>query len=133
MTAATQNVDVPRKEGDVLALPVKAATTIFAGTLVCVDASGWAVPGADTSGLVTQGVAMEKADNAAGANGDIYVRVRTRGLFEFPFQTTAPGIGVAVYCYDDSTVAIASVTTNDIKCGIARVVGATKVWVDIEH
>ena len=44
MTALSADRQVERYEGEVIALTVKAATTIYKGSMVTVDATGYAVP-----------------------------------------------------------------------------------------
>jgi len=114
-------------------LPVAASTLIYAGSLVAVDAAGYAVPAADAAGLVVMGVAMARADNSAGAAGDIQVVVRRRGVFRFKGSGLAQAqVGQDMYAVDDQTVAAASVTTNDIKVGrLVAYISASDGWVAI--
>jgi hypothetical protein len=49
--------------------PVAAATTIYAGDVVCTDASGNAVPLSASTALKAWGVAQRTVDNSAGAAG----------------------------------------------------------------
>lgn len=97
-----------------VALPVKASTIIHTGAFVCTN-SGLAVPGADTSGLVPVGVALEGYDNSAGANGTVpgsssmsgaarYCVVDQGGEWEFTVSGSAPVYGDVAYVVDDNTV-----------------------------
>ncbi|MAU46234.1 MAG: hypothetical protein GOVbin2371_36 [Prokaryotic dsDNA virus sp.] len=87
--------------------PVAAATQIFAGAMVALDASGNALPAAPT-GTVMRGVALDEADNTDGAAGDVLVPIE-RG----PFLVANDGsldrtdIGSDVYVVDDNTVGAA--------------------------
>lgn len=54
--------------------PVAANTHIFRGNIVCLDASGNAVPGAVATGLIARGVAESEVDNTGGAAGDKLVK-----------------------------------------------------------
>ena len=131
MAAATTAIDARRKDGERHTYPVKGSTTIPAGVLVCVDANGHAVNGADTAGLVCVGVAMETAVNA-GSDGAVEIQVMRTGMFELATTGTAPAIGADATISDNQTVAAAATTTNDIKAGVVAAKGSgTKVWVDI--
>ncbi|PKO13837.1 hypothetical protein CVU37_15100 [candidate division BRC1 bacterium HGW-BRC1-1] len=131
MTASTVAVDSKRKDGERHTYPVAASTKIPAGVLVCVNASGKAVNGSDTSGLVFVGVALETVDNSAGAADALEVQVERTGLWELAVTGTAPVIGAAACISDNVTVAAAATTTNDIPCGIVAAVSGSKLWVDI--
>ncbi len=70
MAALTANYDAEEKPGEIVAYNVLAATTIYKNALVmCVDASGYVKPAADSASHTFVGVAMEGADNSAGASG----------------------------------------------------------------
>ena len=132
MTALSADRKTVYREGVEIEYKVAAAARIYAGALVCVNGSGYAVPGADTSGFKFVGVAVEGADNSAGSNGSISVRVRRKGIFRFAASGMAiTDIGASVNVSDDQTVAKA--TTNSVACGkIAEFVSATVLGVDIE-
>jgi hypothetical protein len=51
MSALTKDRNTVRKEGDYAAYQVKANVKIFAGSQVCIDSTGYAIPGSDTAGL----------------------------------------------------------------------------------
>jgi hypothetical protein len=133
MSALTKDRATSYREGIEVEYPVAASAKIFAGSLVCVNANGYVVPAADTSGYRFVGVAMEQADNASGANGDKVVRLRRFGVFEFDAASiTQAMVGEAMYAVDDHTFDDAAGPTNDIKVGtLVRYVSATKGWIDI--
>jgi hypothetical protein len=87
-------------------LAVKAATTIYRGSLVGLDRStGYARPliAADQF----QGLAYEHCDNSSGANGDREVILFTQGDFEFNLTgTTRVAIGRPVFATDDNTLTL---------------------------
>lgn len=90
-----------------IVLPVKAATTIFQGSIVAIDADGYAIPGKKAASLKAAGRAEETVENA-GKDGEAVVRVR-RGVFVFDNSTAANKVGpgdVLGPCYieDDQTV-----------------------------
>jgi hypothetical protein len=134
MAALTADRNTHWAEGDIRGYKVAASTKIYAGSLVALNASGYAVPGADTASFKFLGVAHEYIDNSSGANGDKTVTVRRKGIHRFAAAGMAiTNIGDAVYLVNDQTVGLAATTTNDIACGkIAEFISATEVGVDID-
>lgn len=136
MAALTQDRSTDYSLGDLLAIPVAAGARIFAGSLVCSNASGYAEPAGDTAGLVFEGVATEQADNTGGADGDVSVVVRRRGRFRFDCQDhldqSAQSAGL--YAVDDHTVAAdPAQVTNDVAVGVLdRVESAHECWVSVD-
>ena len=133
MAGLTRDRATSYREGVELDYPVAASTKIYAGSLVCVNADGFAVPAADTSGYVFVGVALEQVDNSAGANGAKNLRVRRQGVFEFDAASiTHAMVGDPMYAVDDHTFDDAAGPTNDIKVGLlVKYASATKGWIDI--
>jgi len=137
MAALTRDRNTEYSLGDLLAIPVAAGEEIFAGSLVCSNSAGCAVPADDAAGFKFEGVATERADNSDGADGDVSVVVRRRGRFRFAAQTllTQAALGAAVYAVDDQTVAAdAAETTNDVLVGVLdKVEGAHDCWISIDR
>jgi hypothetical protein len=133
MSALTRDRATPYREGIEIEYSVAANTQIFAGSLVCVNATGYAVPAADTSGYRFAGVAMEQVDNSSGSDGGQVVRLRRAGVFEFDaVSITQDMVGVDMYAADDHTFDDAAGPTNDIKVGqLIKYVSATRGWIDI--
>jgi len=133
MSGLTRDRATSYREGVELDYPVAAGAKVFAGSLVCVNADGFAVPAADTSGYVFVGVALEQVDNSSGANGAKSLRVRRGGVFEFDAASiTQAMVGDPMYAVDDHTFDDAAGPTNDIKVGIlVKFASATKGWIDI--
>jgi hypothetical protein len=109
MAAATADRNTAAREGASFSDPVAAATKIFAGTIVVLNAAGNAVPGLTALNLVVRGRARELADNSAGAAGDINVDSES-GVFRFGNSAagdaiTRAEIGDDCYIVDDQTVA----------------------------
>jgi hypothetical protein len=131
MAAATADKLTPRKEAEEKAYPVKASTTIYAGTLVAVDANGHALPASDAAGLKVVGVADAKADNSAGAAAAINVKVR-RGVFRLAAASiTLAMVGTIMYVVDDQTFDDA-VGTNGVKAGrLVEFISTTEGWLEI--
>lgn len=132
--ALAKNRNTPAREGDLVSDPVKAATTIYAGALVCLDASGWAVPGSTATTLTARGRAEELVDNSSGANGDKSVTVR-RGVFQFANSGSdaidRADIGGTAYIVDDETVAATDGTGTRSAAGKIVDVDDLGVWVEI--
>lgn len=135
MSALTKDRDTLYKEGVEEELPMAASAKVYGGSMVCTNASGYAAPGADTANFMFAGVACAEADNSAGANGAINVKIKRKGVFLFAASgMTAADVGKTVYVLDDQTVALAAGTMNDIPAGkIVKVESATAVWVDIDQ
>ncbi len=91
-----------------IVLPVKAATTIFQGSIVAIDADGYAIPGKKAAALKAAGRAEETVENT-GKDGEAVVRVK-RGVFVFDNASAAANkVGPAdilgpCYIEDDQTV-----------------------------
>ena len=130
MSALTRDRATPYREGIEIEYPVAANTKIYAGSLVCVNAAGYAAPAADTSGYRFAGVALEQVDNSDGGK---HVRLRRAGVFEFDAVSISQDmVGAAMYAADDHTFDDAAGPTNDIKVGLlVKYVSATKGWIDI--
>jgi hypothetical protein len=124
-------------------VPVAAAVKIFVGALTAIDASGNALPAADTAGLKVlgrcegmpgPGITGLDGDNSSGLAGAITVNIK-RGVFKFDNSAgnalTAAQLGKVCYVEDDHTVNKDG-GTNKVKAG--RVIGlddsGTSVWVD---
>ncbi len=91
-----------------LSLPVKGATTIFQGSLVALDANGYAVPGSTAANLTAAGRAEETVENK-GADGELVIRI-ARGVFVYDNtatvanQITQAHVLKPCYIEDDQTV-----------------------------
>ncbi|MBI1262957.1 MAG: hypothetical protein GC184_14665 [Rhizobiales bacterium] len=130
----TADRDTAAREGSGVSHPVKAATKIFAGALVCLDAAGWAVPGSAATTLKAVGRAEERVDNSAGANGDLTIQIK-RGVFRFKNSGTdaidRSDIGATAYVQDDETVAATDGTGTLSAAGKIIDLDAAGVWVEI--
>lgn len=135
MPALTKDRNTVRRDGVHFSDPVAAATRIFAGSLVCLDASGNAVPGSTATTLKARGLAQEQVDNSAGAAGDLRIETR-RGVFPFANsaaadEITRADIGATAYIVDDQTVAKTDGTSTRSAAGTIRDVDSDGVWVEI--
>lgn len=133
--ALTKDRNTSRRDGVQFNDPVAAAAKIFAGSLVCLDASGNAVPGSTSTTIKVRGVAQEQVDNTGGAAGAKRIETR-RGVFQFANsastdQITRAEIGTQCYIVDDQTVAKTSATNTRSVAGVVRDVDDGGVWVEI--
>lgn len=133
MTALSKDRQTPYRTGEDVLDPVAAAAQIFAGSLVVLDASGNAKPGATATGLKARGRAEDNVDNSAGAAGDLFVPVR-RGVFKFANDGSIDRthIGGTVYIVDDQTLAATDGTGTRSTAGTLIDVESDGVWVEIK-
>lgn len=122
-----------RKDGTLFTLPVAGNTVIYAGSLVSINAEGYAVPAGDRPGETFAGKAYTRADNRGGANGDVTVDGHRSGVFEFnAIGMTQADLNQDAYVVDDNTVARGTIRLRHVKCGkIVEVVSSASVFVDI--
>jgi len=134
MTAATRDITTPWQLGEMEDYPVKGGVQIFDNTMVCLDAAGYAVPGADVAGYKFIGIAHGGVDSRLIADGVKNVRVKR--VNEHDFESTGAAIdqtniGDPMYIADDKTVS--TVTANSIQAGkLVKVTTETKnarIWI----
>lgn len=112
---------------------------IYAGGMVCINQSGYAVAASDTAGLSdVVGVSVATFDNAGGANGAIDCIVEYGGAFlvDAAASLTQVDVGRDAYVSDDQTLADYAAATNKIRAGrVLEFVDETqdKVWVNIDN
>lgn len=118
--------DTKEAIGGQIQLVVKAETTIHAGALVAIDATGYAVPAANAANLKVIG----RAEHSAGALDPILVK---RGVFLYDNDTVSAvaAANIGSYCYvkDDQTVQAAA-NSNAIAAGVVRFVLPEGIGVD---
>ncbi|MBO9419160.1 hypothetical protein J7481_06610 [Labrenzia sp. R4_2] len=134
MTALTTDRRTPERSGDRRQHPVKAGATFYAGALVALGADGFAVPMTAATGLIALGRCETRADNVAGADGEIAVTVGA-GIYRFSNsaggdEITTAHIGQPCYGVDDQTVALTDGTGTRSVAGTVFDVDAQGVWVD---
>jgi hypothetical protein len=135
MPPLTADRDTPRRENAKYNLPVGAAQRIFAGAIVCRNATGFAVRGAVSTTLVAVGRAEQQVDNSTGADGAARIDV-VPGVFRFrnssaADQITLADVGNACFIADDDQVARTNGTSTRSQAGIVRDVDSGGVWVEI--
>jgi hypothetical protein len=135
MTALTADRNTVVREGSDFEFPVAAATKIFVGSIVGFNAAAaYATKGLTSTTFKSVGVAIEQADNTAGAAGDIRVKVR-RGVWRFANSAAGDLITLAdvnsdCYVVDDQTVAKTNGTATRSVAGKIRDVDVAGVWVE---
>lgn len=137
MPALTTVRDTPEiaQGAKYLSLPVKGKTVIFQGSLVALDAQGYAIPGKKAAGLTAAGRAEETVENQGG-DGAQSVRV-ARGVFVFGNTAAAANkltqAHVLQPCYieDDQTVSALAAGTS--AAGLVIRVDNDSVAVEIGH
>lgn len=134
MTALTKDRNTPRREGEMMSLPVAANAKIFAGSLIVTNATGYAAPGSTATTLKAAGRAEEYVDNTGGADGAVSVRVR-RGVFKLDNSGADPVAQANIlsdcYIVDDQTVAATNGGNTRSVAGKVVEVEADGVWVEI--
>ncbi len=134
--ALSANAEIARKQGNLKSYPVEDNVHIYKGAIVVANTSGYALPGADTSGYRFLGIAAEEADNTVTGHsqGGIDVRVWEDGEHLLPATSiTQAMVGQMMYLVDDATVDDITVT-NFIPVGILKeYVSTTSGWVSIKE
>lgn len=132
MAALTNDRVTQKKQPGLKSYPVLASTVIYAGSLVAIQANGFAVPAADAANLRVVGVASARADNSAGANGAISVNVEAPVIARFAASSiTQAMVGQMMYVVDDQTVDDA-IGTNGVKAGrLVEFISTTEGWIKV--
>ena len=133
MTALTGNIIRQTKgDGTIKSVPVNGGSTIYAGAIVMLDAERYARPaGSLSSNGGCIGIAMDKADNAAGSDGAIEVRVWS-GLVLLPAASIAQSaVGGTVYAQDDNQIDETQGTNEPAAGVLEEVVSSTSGWVRV--
>lgn len=137
MTELSADRDTPALAGPSRSIPVAAATTIYAGSIVCADSSGNAIPGSTATGLVPLGRAEEFVDNSDGSAADLSVLVKP-GIFRWgnsasSDEITKAEVGDLCYIVDDQTVAKTSGSSTRSVAGVIHRIDSLGVWVRVGY
>ena len=135
MTATATDRNTPERESKKFQFPMAASTKGLAGTIACLNSSGYLVPGSTSTTLKTVGIFDAVADNSAGSAGDIKGKVR-RGCFKFANSASTDlialtEVGSDCYIVDNQTVAKTSGSSSRSVAGKVRDVESDGVWVEI--
>jgi hypothetical protein len=131
--ALSADRNTERKDGQFVVLPVYRSVCIYAGGMVSINSSGYAIPAADTASTIFVGVAEETADNSAHAtDGYINVLVRRTGCFKFAATSISQShVGSIMYVKDDCT--FDNTSSNLIPCGrLVEYISSTEGWIQID-
>lgn len=114
---------------------VAAATTIWLGALIAVNAAGFIVPASDTAALKVVGIANETVVNAgaAGAKSVVYQTGLVVELENAGGAIVQASMHRTCVVADDQSVTTAAVATNDIVAGVVQGFTSTKVWVYVDE
>lgn len=131
MTALTKDRSTVRRDGLTFRLGVAATAELFAGSMVALDATGFAVPAADTAGLIVVGRAEESVDNGSGADGDLTIKVQ-EGVYLFASAgLDEADVGKPAFVSDDQTI-VTTGATNNVHAGIiVAIESATEAWIRV--
>ncbi|MEJ1385837.1 MAG: hypothetical protein RPV21_15920 [Candidatus Sedimenticola sp. (ex Thyasira tokunagai)] len=135
MAALTEDRATEQQKGKLLSVAVAAGVVIHGGALVVASATGYAQPGATGTDLTALGMATERVDNSAGADGEQRIEVRRGRAFKFE-NDGGDAVGQAnllqnCYIVDDQTVAATDGTGTRSIAGKVVDVDADGVWVEI--
>lgn len=137
MAALTEERDTPRRGensvADLETIKLAASTKIYAGSLVCKNATGNAVPGTAATTLVAMGRAEYTVDNSTGLVDTKSIDVRP-GTFRWGNSSAGDliakaDVGTICYVVDDQTVAKTSGGSTRSVAGKVVEVDSLGVWV----
>lgn len=131
-TELTAARDTAQRDGSRVSIGMASNTTIYAGAMVAINTSGYAVPASDTAGYLVVGRAEETVDNSGTAgDGALNIEVR-RGVFRWANGDTftIADVGALAYVKDDATVQKAASATHNVVAGLIIDVDSEGVWVD---
>lgn len=119
-----------RGTGVIFSFPM-AASKIYKGGIVHINAAGFAAAGSDTTAQVTAGIALETVDNTGGAAGAKTIRVEAQAEFKFTATSiTQAMVGTNMVTVTDNDVDDAAGATNDIVVGkLTQFISTTEGWV----
>lgn len=132
MTATSVDINIKNKEKKIQSYPVYQSTTIYQGSFVALNETGYLVSATSSAGVRFVGIASEGVDNSAGSSAGEYCKVYTGGdLFEVLTSGAALAyVGRPVFIADNQTVTF---TPGSVLAGYCReYVSSTKIYIDIE-
>lgn len=134
MTALVADRLTKTRSGHQLSLPAAAGVKVFAGGVVCLNATGFAVKGGGTGAVKAVGIASAQVDNTTGIDGGVQVPVE-RKCWQLANSAggdliTLADYGTPCYLVDDQTVAKTNGGGTRIAAGTIRDVDVSGVWVE---
>lgn len=130
--AVTANQVIKRSDECTRAFPIAASTRIYEGTLVYINAAGYADDDTATGVNGFAGIAIAEVDNSSGSAGDKWVEVYTEGDFELAGSGFAQtDVGMPAYG-DDNYAVVNALGSTSVRIGkFVRYVSSTKMIVSI--
>ena len=122
----------PLRDLQLVGDPVAAATTIYAGALVCVNAAGNAVPGSTATGLKARGIATHPVINTGAAGAATVQSRKGCARLKNDGSVTRAHIEATAYIVDDETVAATDGSGTRSAAGRIVDVESAGVWVEIK-
>lgn len=124
--------DAPYRDGELTPVPVAKGELIPAGTIVCVNADGYAVGGKEELNLVWAGRAEERADNSGGNDGDMSVLIRRNKAFRWRNDGTIvqKHVGTRVWVLDNRTLTGTDGGGKRSKAGTVILLESDGVWIE---
>ncbi len=114
MAALTADRDAQRQEGELISYPVAGSTTIYKGSIVCDNGSGYATPGTESTNAFL-GFAFEQVANSSATAGAKSIKVWKKGSFVVNKASAGQtDIGTLMYIRDDNTVAASTTNSNGV-------------------
>ena len=111
---------------------VAAATILYGGTMVFVNASGYLDDDTNSGANKFAGIAPERYDNSGGANGEVKAKIENQGYFVLSGSGfTQADVGAKVYASDNYTLT-KTAAGNSFVGVIREYISATQVKVEIK-
>src|SRR6185295_5734681 len=109
--------------------PMDALAQIWEGGIVCLDSTGYAVPGSTSTSLIAVGIAQE-SKLAGSSDGDTNIDVHF-GVFHLNVDSAFAQSDVGALCYivDDQTVSLSA--SGKSIAGTVAAVDSSGAWVAI--
>lgn len=128
----TADRNTPLKQTDIVVIGVGAGVRIYAGAMIALNATGFAIPGKTATGLTYAGRAEESVDNTAGADGAVSVKVHRNRAFKWANDGTVTQASLLkpAYIVDDATVAAGDGTGTRSAAGLVVGIDSDGVWVE---
>lgn len=128
----TADRNTPYKQTDLVVIGVGAGVRIFAGSLIALSATGFAIPGKTATGLTYAGRAEESVDNTVGADGAVSVTVYRNHAFKWANDGTVTQARMLkpAYIVDDATVSATDGTGTRSAAGLVVGIDSDGVWIE---
>lgn len=123
-----------RRNADTVNVGVAIANKIYAGSMVAIDSTGYAVAASADNTLIVMGRAESQQDNSSGAAGALNIDIGT-GVYGFANTGVIADtdIGKTVFVVDDQTVSLSSLNNTRPVAGKIYDYSTGVVWVDFSR